>query len=271
VPRLGPSGWIGALLVGWLLVLAAVGPLLAAQGPLTQDVAARLQAPSGGHLLGTDELGRDVLSRLLWGARVSLGVGVAAVVFALLIGSLVGLVAGGYGHWVDDVLMRLMDVLLAFPGTLLAIGVVAVRGPGLGNTLVAIGVIGIPHYARLIRSDVLSIREREFVAAARCIGAGNGRILFRHVLPNAVSPVLVQATLGIGAAITQAAGLGFLGLGAQPPTPEWGEMLSSGYVYLLRAPWAMLGPSIALILTVVGFNLVGDALRDTLDPRSRTR
>jgi peptide/nickel transport system permease protein len=251
-------------------LIALWAPVLSPRGPLEQHVANRLRAPSIANLMGTDELGRDVLSRLIFGSRLSLGVGVIAVVIAMLLGGLVGLTAGFQRGLLDNLLMRLMDMMMAFPSTLLAIAIVAFRGPGLFNTLLALGVIRVPSFARLTRSVVLGIREQEYVSAARCMGGGTVRIMFRHVLPNSISPLIVQGTLGIGGAIVEAAGLGFLGLGAQPPTAEWGTMLSSSYIYILRAPWAMFGPALAIVLAVLAFNLFGDALRDALDPHMRS-
>jgi peptide/nickel transport system permease protein len=204
------------------------------------------------------------------GANISLRVGIAAVALALSLGSLIGLVAGYFGGLTDNILMRLMDVMLSFPATLLAIGIVAARGPGLDNTMLAIGVVNIPIYARLARATTLSIKEQDYITAARAIGAQPGRIIARHVFPNSLSPIIVQGTLSIATAILEAAALGFLGLGAQPPTPEWGAMLSDGYKYLtIGAWWVLLFPGLAIMLTVLGFNLLGDGLRDALDPRLR--
>ena len=205
----------------------------------------------------------------MWGAQISLRVGVLAVGIALFTGGTLRLVAGYAGGWVDGLFMRTMDIVLAFPSTLMAIGIVAMRGPGLEMALVAIGIVNIPTYARLARSMALTLREREFVLAARCLGAGDARQIGLHILPNALSPLIVQATLGIATAIIEAAGLGFLGLGAQPPTPEWGLMLTNGRAFLLNAPWAMIFPGAAILLTTLAFNLVGDGVRDALDPSLR--
>jgi peptide/nickel transport system permease protein len=230
----------------------------------------QLVPPSLEHLMGTDEQGRDVFRRIAHGAQASLGVGLGAVSIAVLIGTLIGLVSGFAGHWLDLVLMFLMDIMLSFPGLLLAIAVVALIGPGLRNSLLAISIASIPIYARIARSTVLSLKEQEFVTAARAIGARAPRILFAHVFPNSLSPILVQGTLGIATAILETAALGFLGLGQQPPYPEWGAMLADSYKYLTSGSWwVLLFPGIAIMLTVLGFNLLGDGLRDALDPRLR--
>ena len=236
------------------------------------DLVNRLKAPTAEHLFGTDDQGRDIFVRVLHGAPISLQVGLASVAVALVLGSLIGLSAGYTGKWMDTVLMRAMDVMLAFPTTLLAIAIVAARGPGLGNTMLAIGVVNIPIYARLARSVTLSIKEQEFITAARAIGVGTTRMISRHILPNSLSPIIVQGTLSIATAIIEAAALGFLGLGAQPPTPEWGSMLSDGYKYLtIGAWWVLLFPGVAIVFTVLGFNLLGDGLRDALDPMMKGR
>jgi peptide/nickel transport system permease protein len=263
------SAVVGLIVVLTFVLLAILAPLVAPYGPDQQLLTDRLKPPSPQHFFGTDDLGRDVLSRVIYGAQISLRVGVLAVVIALLTGSTLGLIAGYAGGWLDGLFMRGMDIVLAFPSTLMAIGIVAMRGPGLEMALVAIGIVNIPTYARLARSMALSLREREFVLAARCLGASGGRQIGRHILPNALSPLIVQATLGIATAIIEAAGLGFLGLGAQPPTPEWGLMLTNGRAFLLNAPWAMIFPGGAILLTTLAFNLVGDGVRDALDPSLR--
>jgi peptide/nickel transport system permease protein len=263
------SAVVGLIVVLTFVLLAVLAPLVAPYGPDQQLLTDRLKPPSPQHFFGTDDLGRDVLSRVIYGAQISLRVGVLAVVIALLTGSTLGLIAGYAGGWLDGLFMRGMDIVLAFPSTLMAIGIVAMRGPGLEMALVAIGIVNIPTYARLARSMALSLREREFVLAARCLGASGGRQIGRHILPNALSPLIVQATLGIATAIIEAAGLGFLGLGAQPPTPEWGLMLTNGRAFLLNAPWAMIFPGGAILLTTLAFNLVGDGVRDALDPSLR--
>lgn len=251
-----------------LMAALAVGaPLIARHNPVEQELIQRLKPPSGNHLFGTDNLGRDVFARVLHGGRISLRVGMVAVVAGVFIGALLGLLAGYGGRVADSVISRSMEIVLAFPSTLLAIAIVAARGPGIENTMMAIAVISVPVYARLMRASVLAIKERDFVTAARCTGASAGRILFRHILPNGLSPLIVQATLGIATAIIEAAALGFLGLGAQPPTPEWGLMLTDARNFLLNAPWAMIFPGAAIMLTVLGFNLFGDGLRDALDPQ----
>ena len=263
------SALVGLAVVLGFVLLAFASPLIAPYGPDQQSLTDRLKPPSAQHWSGTDDLGRDVLSRVMYGAQISLRVGVLAVIIALLTGSTLGLIAGYAGGWLEGAFMRGMDIVLAFPSTLMAIGIVAMRGPGLEMALVAIGIVNIPTYARLARSMAISLREREFVLAARALGAGGPRLIGVHILPNALSPLIVQATLGIATAIIEAAGLGFLGLGAQPPTPEWGLMLTNGRAFLLNAPWAMIFPGGAILLTTLAFNLVGDGVRDALDPNLR--
>lgn len=259
---------LGTLIVLVFILTAVLAPLLAPYHPINDgSLVERLQAPSASHLLGTDSQGRDILSRIIYGARVSVQVGIISVGIALVIGTLMGMVAGFYGGWVDNLMMRLVDIMLAFPSVLLAIAITAVLGPELKNAMLAIGVVNIPAFARIVRSTVLSVKAMEYVEAARAIGATDVRIIFRHVLPNSMAPLIVQTTLSIGTAILDAAALSFLGLGAQPPTPEWGAMLSDGRSYLQKAPWVMFFPGMAIMLVVLGFNLLGDGLRDALDPR----
>jgi peptide/nickel transport system permease protein len=244
-------------------------PLLAPYDPYQQELVRRREPPSGEHLLGLDETGRDMLSRIIYGARASLQVGLGSVSFAIVIGALVGAVAGFLGRWVDNLVMRLMDIMLAFPSMLLAIAVVSILGPGLMNMLYAIAIVSIPIYARIVRASVLSVKEQDYVLAARCIGVPPGRMLFRNVLPNCLTPLIVQGTLGIATAILNAAGLSFLGLEAQLPKAEWGAMLGQGRGSVFTAPHIVIFPGIAIMLTVLGFNLLGDGLRDSLDPRLR--
>jgi peptide/nickel transport system permease protein len=257
----------GTVIVVGTLVAAAVGPWLTAD-PFVLDLPRRLSGPTWAHPLGMDELGRDVLARLVAGARVSLLVGLAVVSLSAAIGLVVGAVAGYAGGWVDEVAGRLMDVLLAFPGILLAIALVAVLGPSLTNVVIALVAIGWVGYARLVRGQVLKLRELEYVQAARALGARSVRVLWRHVVPATLPALTVQATLGMAAAIIAEASLSFLGLGVQPPTPSWGTMLDAGRSHLFDAPHLTIFPGLAIALLVLGFNFVGDALRDALDPRA---
>lgn len=263
--RLAAAG--GVLLLGFLL-LAIAAPLAAPQDPFAQNLYERLQPPSLANPFGTDDFGRDVLSRVIHGARISLRVGVTAVLIALVLGVPIGLVSGYWGGALDQVLMRAMDLMLAFPSILLAIAIVAILGPGLENAMLAVGVVAVPQYARLVRASALSVRGQDYVQAMRALGAGDFHILFFSVLPNCLTPLIVQSTLGLATAILDAAGLSFLGLGAQPPLPEWGAMLTGGRELVLRAPWVLTFPGVAIFLTVLAFNLLGDGLRDALDPRT---
>jgi len=261
--------------MGIVLFFAVVGyiiaPLLFSYEPRTdRDLPGRLRPPTREHPFGTDELGRDILTRISHGTRISFTVGLFAAVFALSVGALLGLISGYLGGFPETVVMRVMDVILAFPALLLAIAIVAMRGPGLNNTMFALGITYIPIYARLARASVMGIKGLDYITAATGVGVPAYRIMLRHVLPNSLSPLIVQFTLNIATAIIECAALGFLGLGAQPPSPEWGAMLSNGYKFLtVGAWWALLFPGLAIIFVVTGFNLVGDGLRDALDPRLR--
>ena len=262
------TGRIGAFIIGATLVAAIIGPALVPHDPNMQDLALRLDSPSLSHPLGLDELGRDILARLVMGARISLFVGLAVVAISASAGITIGALAGYLGGWFDEIVGRVMDVLLAFPGILLAIALVAVLGPSLRNVVLALVLIGWVGYARLVRGQVLRIRELDYVQAARALGAPLGRILARHVVPGTLSAVTVQATLGMAGVIIAEASLSFLGLGVQPPTPSWGTMLDAGRSHLLDAPHLTVVPGLAIALLVLGFNFAGDALRDRIDPRS---
>ena len=258
---------IGLTLVVAIVAAALVGPLVVGHDAAAQTLAARLQGPSAAHLFGVDELGRDVLARLLAGARVSLLVGLVVVGVSASVGLVVGSLAGYVGGVVDEVVSRLIDILLAFPGILLAIALVAVLGPSLTNVVLALTTIGWVGYARLVRGQVLKARELDFVQAARALGAGPMRLLMRHIIPTAIPALVVQATLGMAGAILAEAALSFLGLGVQPPTPSWGTMINGGRVHLIDAPHLTVFPGLAIAALVLGFNFLGDGLRDALDPR----
>jgi peptide/nickel transport system permease protein len=268
--RHDPLAVVGSVILLVLVIVGIFGPWLAPSGVNEVDVENMLQAPSSSHPFGTDELGRDVLSRVIIAARVSLEVGVVSVGLALVAGVAIGLVAGFYRGWVDNALMRCMDVLFAFPVLLLAVAIVAVLGPGLGTAMVAIGVVYAPIFARVTRASVLSVREQVYVRAALSIGASDLRIMRRHVLPNIAAPLIVQTSLSLAFAILSEAALSFLGLGVQPPAPSWGRMLFDGRGFVTDAWWLGVFPGLAILLTVLAFNLVGDALRDVLDPRQLT-
>ena len=261
-------GLIGGGVLCMLLLMALLAPVLAPYDPLAQDLYQRLQPPSTDHWFGTDDFGRDILSRIVYGSRISLRIGLIAISLALTGGTLFGLVAGYRGGMVDMLIMRSMDLILAFPSILLAIAIVAVIGPGIENAILAVSIVLVPQVARLVRSSVLTVREATYVEAARALGATESRLLFYSILPNCTAPLIVQTTLGMGTAILDAAGLSFLGLGAQPPVPEWGAMLSGGRELLLRAPWVMTFPGLAIFAVVLGLNLFGDGLRDALDPKT---
>jgi peptide/nickel transport system permease protein len=265
------SAAAGMAIIAAILVVALAGPLLTPHDPLVPAPLDRLQGPSSAHPFGTDSLGRDILSRVIGGARISILIGVISVTISLLPGTLLGLLAGYFGRWIDSLIMRCMDMLLAFPAILLAIFITAVLEPNLTNTMIAVGIVYIPHYARIVRASVLSLKQQLFVQAVGHLGGSHTRILWRHVLPNCIPPIIVYATLGMGTAVLQAAALGFLGLGAQPPSPEWGAMLSEGRQYIQIAPHVAAFPGAAILLLVLGFNLFGDGLRDVLDPSLRSQ
>jgi peptide/nickel transport system permease protein/dipeptide transport system permease protein len=269
------TGVAGLIITVLFILTAILAPVISPHDPDENSLYDQLKPPvwnEGGstkNLLGTDDLGRDMLSRLIYGARVSLALGIVSVGIALVFGSSLGSLAGYYKGWPDNLIMRFMDIILAFPYTLLAIVIVAYLGPGLRNAMIAIGIINIPRFARIIRASVMEEYEKDYVTATKALGASNRRIIFNAIFPNCLAPIIVQASLGFGAAILDAAGLSFLGLGAQPPLSEWGAMIAQGRSMILRAWWVMTFPGIAILLAVLGFNLLGDGLRDALDPRLR--
>lgn len=256
----------GAVLFG-LVVIAVFAPVVATHDPIAPDFQARLQPPSAEHRLGTDALGRDVFSRIVYGARISLRVGLSAVSVAVVLGLVVGLPAGYYGRWVDQVATRAIDSLMAFPGIFLALAIMTALGPGLDNGMIALGVAGTPSYARLIRGSTLAAKEHAYVEAARCLGCSDLRIMGTHLLPNVIGPLIVLATLGLGQTIVAAASLSFLGLGAQPPTPEWGAMLGDGRDYIYAAWWNSVFAGLAILIATLAINNLGDGLREALDPQ----
>lgn len=265
------KGALAGLIVLLLLILAAIfAPLITTYDPIVIDPPNRTQPPSRDHWLGTDSFGRDIYTRVVYGARVSLPVGLIAVSIAATAGAVLGLIAGYYGRFADAIIMRVIDIMLAFPNIMLALVIVAILGPNIRNVMIAVGIGEIPRYTRLIRGQVLSARELLYVEAAKVIGVPTSKIMFRHILPNVVSPVVVLATLSVGSAILAAAGLSFLGLGAQPPNPEWGSMLADGRQFLRSHWWVATMPGIAIAITVLSINMFGDGLRDILDPRIRT-
>ena len=264
-----PGALIGLGLIGILVITAAFAPLIAHSDPLAQNLTQQSLHPSLAHPFGTDKLGRDLFSRIVYGSRISIRIGFLAVSIAITIGTLFG-VAGGYlGKATDGAIMSFMDLMLAFPSIILAIGITTILGPSINHLMIAVGIVYIPQYARLARSSVLSVKELEYVEAAKALGARIPRILWRHIMPNILAPLIVQAMLGIGTAELEAAGLSYLGLGARPPAPEWGAMLNDARDYWLSAPWSLIFPGAAITLMVLGFNLLGDGLRDALDPTQR--
>jgi peptide/nickel transport system permease protein len=260
---------VGGMIVVLFVIIALLAPFISPYPPNEGDLAKRLKPPTRQHLLGTDALGRDLLSRVIYGARISLQIQVVAVMIALLIGTFLGMVGGYYGGKLDHLIMRLMDILLAFPGIFLAISIIAVLGTGLTNLMLAAGIYSVPQFARIVRGSVLTLKEKEFIEAARAVGENDFNILFRYLLPNSIAPIIIQTTLRMATVLLTASGLSFLGLGVQPPTPEWGAMLSNARAYLITAPHVATVPGLAIMLVVMGFNLFGDGLRDSLDPRLR--
>jgi peptide/nickel transport system permease protein len=267
--RQHPSAVLGAAIVLALVTAALLAPLIAPYDPLQMNVTVRLQPPSTDHPLGTDNYGRDLFTRLVYGARVSLVVGLASVALAVAIGTTIGLASGYLAGWGDMLLMRIVDVVLAFPSLLLALALVSVLGTGVGSVIVAVGLVQWTTYARVVRATALALKQEEFILAARALGVPGARVAVRHILPNALAPLVVLATLGIGGAITTEAALSFLGLGVPPPTPSWGATLAFGLAFLRDSPHLATFPGLAIMLTVLGFNLLGDGLRDITDPRMR--
>ena len=257
----------GSVVVLLLFMVSMAAPLIAPYDPADIDVKQILMGPSSAHLLGTDQLGRDVLSRMIWGSRISLKVGFVAVGIATTIGIVCGAISGYYGGWIDNVMMRFVDIMLCFPAFFLILAVIAFLEPSIWNIMVVIGITGWMGMARLVRAEFLSLRKREFVLSARALGASDMRIIFRHILPNAMTPVLVSATLGVAGAILTESALSFLGIGVQPPTPSWGNILTAGKDNIEIAWWLSLYPGLAILITVLGYNLLGEGIRDSLDPR----
>jgi peptide/nickel transport system permease protein len=266
-----PAIGIGVVVMVLFLLAALLAPLIAPYQPLEQNIVDGLKPPSSQYLFGTDKLGRDIFSRILYGARISLFVGVAVVLMSGVVGTLLGVLAGYIGGWADELLMRITDIFFAFPSLILAMAIAGALGPSLPNALIAISAATWPVYARLLRGQVLALKEREFVLAARTVGVPEWKIIVRHLLPNMLAPLLVQGSFDMGGAITAVAGLSFIGFGAQPPTPEWGVMISESRTYMATAWWMGTFPALAIMLVVGSFNLLGDGLRDLLDPRLRGR
>jgi peptide/nickel transport system permease protein len=262
---------VSAIVLIVVTLVAVVGPFVSPYDPLDQDLANNYAKPSVDHPLGTDDLGRDTLSRLIYGARISLGISLSSVGLGVIMGTLLGLIAAYYRGWLDTVIMRFMDFLLALPGILLAIAIVAVLGKGIFNTIIAVAIFTVPTFARLVRGSALSIQELDYIEATRALGASDHRIIFKHIVPNALTPIVVQATLSLGTAILISSGLSVLGLGVQPPHPEWGAMLSKGRELIRTTPVAAVAPGISITLVVLSFSMLGDGLRDALDPRLRNR
>ncbi|HZG14301.1 MAG TPA: ABC transporter permease [Candidatus Bathyarchaeia archaeon] len=260
---------VGFIIILFFIMVAVFAPLLTEYKYDEGDLLDKNKPPSSEHWFGTDYNGRDVFTRVVFGARISLWVGTFSVLGSIVVGTALGLISGYYGRWIDMLISRIFDVMLAFPSILLAIAIVAILGPSLQNALIAISIINVPTFGRLVRSKVLSLKEEEFIMAARAMGMRDSRIIMNHILPNSLAPIIVTGTLGIATAIIEAAALGFLGLGAQAPEPEWGKMLADSRQYIQKAPWNLIFPGASIMLTVLGFNLIGDGLRDALDPRMK--
>ncbi|MCM3763206.1 ABC transporter permease subunit [Alkalihalobacillus oceani] len=267
--RKNKAAMVGGLLILFFLVVAIIGPFLTPYEPNTPDYVNKLAPPSSDHWFGTDHHGRDIFTRIIHGMSLTLYVGVVSVLIGAVIGVLLGIISGYYGKRVDAFIMRCMDVLLAFPGILLALAIVSVLGGSLNNVIIAVGIFSIPVFARIVRGSTLAVRKLEYIDAVKALGASDARIIFRHILPNVTSPLIVQATLSIATSILTASGLSFLGLGAQPPTPEWGAMLSDGRNFMWDAPHVAFFPGIAIVIVVLAFNIFGDGLRDALDPKMK--
>jgi peptide/nickel transport system permease protein len=263
------AAMVGAIIILFYIVVALFAPLLAPYDPYEINLENKLIPPSVDHWMGTDDKGRDILSRILYGSRLSMGIGITAVIFGAFFGIILGLIAGYYGKWIDSTIMRIMDILLAFPGILLALAIISALGPGLINVTIAVGAYSIPLFARIVRGSTLEVKRLEYIDAVRSLGANDVTIIFKHILPNILSPIIVQGTLRLATVILSAAGLSFLGLGAQPPSPEWGTMLSSGRDFLFSAPYIAIFPGLAISILVLGFNIFGDGLRDAFDPRMK--
>ncbi|WP_257029213.1 ABC transporter permease [Neobacillus driksii] len=263
------AAMVGAIIILFYIFVALFAPLLAPYDPYEINLENKLIPPSTDHWMGTDDKGRDILSRILYGSRLSMGIGITAVIFGAFFGIIFGLIAGYYGKWIDSTIMRIMDILLAFPGILLALAIISTLGPGLINVTIAVGAYSIPLFARIVRGSTLEVKRLEYIDAVRSLGADDLTIIFKHILPNILSPIIVQGTLRLATVILSAAGLSFLGLGAQPPSPEWGTMLSSGRDFLFSAPYIAIFPGLAISILVLGFNIFGDGLRDAFDPRMK--
>jgi peptide/nickel transport system permease protein len=265
--RESPLCIIGSILIALLVFLALFGPFLAPKDPILVNTPDRFTAPGSDYLFGTDEFGRDIFSRILYGARIAVQVGLVSVVVAFVGGITLGLISGYYGGWVDTVLSRILEIWLSFPDILFVIAVVAILGPSLNTVIIALGFLSIPAYARIVRGSVLSARQETYVEAARSVGVSNARIMAKHILPNVVAPLIILSSMRFGSALLTGAGLSFIGLGAQPPQPEWGAILSGGRIYMYQAPWITVFPGMTIALFVLGVNMLGDGLRDVFDPR----